>query len=266
MLQVSEDFREEVDQLHALLRTLEPSDWDRETQFIGWTPWDVIAHLHFYDLMSMASLAGEETFGPEREALITAFQARKTNQQIARERFANLDASELMARWHATAHDLARDLGSAEPKLRLLWFGPDMGLQMFTTARYMEVWAHSQEIYDLVGAPRTYNDRIKNIATIGVKTFGWTFVNRALDVPGPPPYVRLVAPSGEIWEWNEPSESECVRGDGLDFCHVVTQTRALADTKLEVTGEVANTWMPIAQCFAGPAVDPPKPGTRGPVT
>ena len=74
---------------------------------------------------------------------ITAFQARKTNQQIARERFANLDASELMARWHATAHDLARDLGSAEPKLRLLWFGPDMGLQMFTTARYMSCFSRT---------------------------------------------------------------------------------------------------------------------------
>ena len=37
----------------------------------------------------------------------------------------------------------------------------------------------------------TYSDRIKNIATIGVKTFGWTFVNRKLEIPGAPPYVRL---------------------------------------------------------------------------
>ena len=33
---------------------------------------------------------------------------------------------------------------------------------------------------------------------------------------------------------------------------------------LEVRGPIATQWMSIAQCFAGGAVDPPKPGTRGP--
>ena len=76
--------------------------------------------------------------------------------------------------------------------------------------------------------------------------------------------MRLVAPSGEIWEWNDPSEVECIRGDAIDFCHVVTQGRNIADTPLGVTGRVASEWMAIAQCFAGGAVDPPGPGTRGP--
>jgi hypothetical protein len=71
-----------------------------------------------------------------------------------------------------------------------------------------------------------------------------------------------VAPSGDIWEWNEPSETECVRGTAVDFCHVVTQGRNAADTDLAVTGEVANRWIAIAQCFAGGPVDPPKPGER----
>ncbi|MEN8182378.1 MAG: TIGR03084 family protein, partial [Myxococcota bacterium] len=104
--------------------------------------------------------------------------------------------------------------------------------------------------------------RIKNIAVIGIKTFAWTFVNRGLPVPGAPPHVRLVAPSGAIWEWNEPSSSECIRGDATDFCHVVTQGRNVADTKLEVVGEIATSWMDIAQCFAGGPTDPPKPGER----
>jgi uncharacterized protein (TIGR03084 family) len=133
---------------------------------------------------------------------------------------------------------------------------------MFTTARYMETWAHSQEVYDLMKVKRTETDRIKGIATIGMKTFGWTFVNRGLEVPGPAPSVRLIAPSGEIWEWNGPSDSEHISGDAVDFCHVVTQGRNIADTKLEVVGDVATQWMAIAQCFAGGPVDPPKPGER----
>jgi uncharacterized protein (TIGR03084 family) len=81
-------------------------------------------------------------------------------------------------------------------------------------------------------------------------------------VPKSKPYVRLVAPSGAIWEWNEPSESESIRGDAVDFCHVVTQGRNIADTALEVVGETATRWMSIAQCFAGGPADPPKPGER----
>ncbi|HEX5067009.1 MAG TPA: TIGR03084 family protein, partial [Myxococcota bacterium] len=70
------------------------------------------------------------------------------------------------------------------------------------------------------------------------------------------------APSGAVWEWNEPSETESVRGDALDFCLVVVQGRNVADTALQVTGPVATRWMSIAQCFAGPPVDPPEPGER----
>ncbi len=264
MLQISVDFTREVDEFHGFLKTLKPEDWNRETGFRRWTPWDVVAHLHYYDFVSTAALGGEEVFAPERDALVAAFAKGRTNQEIARERFADLDAPTLLSQWYSAAHTLSEALGRSEPKRRLPWFGPDMGVQMFTTARYMETWAHAQEVYDLVGASRTHTDRIQNIATIGVKTFGWTFVNRKLDIPGPPPYVRLVAPSGDIWEWNEPSETECVRGDGIDFCHVVTQGRNVADTALEVSGPVATQWMSITQCFAGPVANPPKPGTRGP--
>ena len=72
-----------------------------------------------------------------------------------------------------------------------------------------------------------------------------------------------MAPSGATWEWNEPGETECIRGDAVDFCYVVTQGRNIADTALEVTGPIATQWMAIAQCFAGGPADPPKPGTRG---
>jgi uncharacterized protein (TIGR03084 family) len=179
-----------------------------------------------------------------------------------REALAHLDHAALLETWWKSCHEMARELGESSPSRRLAWFGPDMGVRMFTTARYMETWAHGQDVYDLMRVPRTHTDRIKNIAVLGVKTFGWTFVNRGLPIPGAPPYVRLVAPSGAIWEWNEASDENRVTGDALEFCQVVTQGRNIADTALEVTGEVARSWMAIAQCFAGGPVDPPRPGER----
>lgn len=262
MLRESVDLLAEAEALHGFLRTLDEADWGRETGFMSWTPWDVVAHLHFFDLVSLLSLAGREAFVARRDELIGRMAKGETSSQIARRELGALSPVGLVARWHTTCRDMAVQLGASDPDRRLPWFGPDMGVRMFTTARLMETWAHGQEIYDLKRVEREPTDRIRHICVIGVKTFAWTFVNRGLEVPGPPPHVRLAAPSGAIWEWNEQSGSGRVEGTALDFCQVVTQVRNVADTALRVTGEVATRWMSIAQCFAGGPADPPKPGQR----
>jgi uncharacterized protein (TIGR03084 family) len=262
MLQVAVDLCAEADELHGFLATLGEEEWSRVTPFLGWTTWDVVAHLHFFDQVSVLALTDPDAFAARRKELIAALGSGATNKDIARREYGSLGNRELLGTWLATCHEMAGQLGASEPKRRLPWFGPDMGVQMFTTARLMETWAHGQDVYDVMRVPREATNRIKHIAVIGVKTFGWTFVNRGLEVPGPPPYVRLTAPSGDTWEWNEPSETEKVSGSALEFCRVVTQGRNVQDTALEVVGEVASRWMSIAQCFAGGPADPPKAGER----
>jgi len=262
MLQVSQDLCAEADELRVFLGTLGEADWSRPTPFLGWTPWDVVAHLHYFDRVSILALTDAEAFAAKRTELVRAMTAGSSGAQVTRQELGALAPAELLSQWHETCHKMARQLGSSDPKRRLPWFGPDMGVQMFTTARYMETWAHGQDVYDLMRVPRTHSDRIKNVAVLGVKTFGWTFANRRLEVPGPPPHVRLVAPSGAVWEWNEPSETSRVSGQALEFCQVVTQGRNVVDTGLEIVGDVAEKWMRIAQCFAGGPADPPKPGER----
>ncbi|MCZ6462735.1 MAG: TIGR03084 family metal-binding protein [Proteobacteria bacterium] len=262
MLQESQDLIAEADELHAFLHTLADEDWGRPTGFLRWTPWDVVSHLHYFDRVSLVALEGEDAFAGRRDQLLRDIGSGLSNAEIARREFGDLAPAELLQTWRETCRDMATQLGTSDAKRRLPWYGPDMGVRMFTTARLMETWAHGQEIYDLMRVQRKPTDRLLHIATIGVKTFAWTFVNRGLEVPGPPPYVRLVAPSSAIWEWNEPSETECVRGDALDFCHVVTQGRNVADTALDAVGDVAHRWMSIAQCFAGGPADPPKAGER----
>ena len=262
MLQEAADLVAEADELRAFLETLDQKDWSRRTPFLGWTPWDVVAHLHFFDRVSLLALTDAAGFAAERKRLIEAMMGGRKSADVARDALGHLGNAELLATWHRTCREMARQLGGSDPDRRLPWFGPDMGVRMFTTARYMETWAHGQDVYDLMRVHRTHTDRIKNVAVLGVRTFGWTFANRKLPVPGPAPYVRLVAPSGAIWEWNEPSDASRVCGSALEFCQVVTQGRNVADTKLEVVGDVARRWMEIAQCFAGGPADPPRPGER----
>src|SRR5258705_4057953 len=224
-LQEALDFRAEADELHTFLGTLAERDWSRPTTFQRWTPWDVVAHLHLYDQVSLASLAGEQEFAQERNKLVARIAKGTTNADLARERFGAFGAVELLAHWIDGARDLSAQLAASDPKRRLPWFGPDMGVRMFTTARMMETWAHGQEVYDLVRVERAPTDRLRHIAEIAVRTFGWTFVNRKLEVPGPSPYVRLVAPSGAIWELDEPSDASRVTGSAIHLWPTGTPVR-----------------------------------------
>jgi uncharacterized protein (TIGR03084 family) len=137
-----------------------------------------------------------------------------------------------------------------------------MSARSSISARLMETWAHGQEVYDHLGVVRVDADRIKSIAVLGTNTFGWTYATRGETPAGPMPYVCLTAPSGEIWEFGEPSTEEMVEGSASEFCQVVTQVRNIADTQIRVVGPVATDWMSKAQCFAGAPETPPAPGTR----
>lgn len=261
-LQVSLDLHDEIAEFHDFLSTLAPEDWERETLFMNWTPWDVLAHLHYFDRVSLDATEGHEIFRERQAALLSKIGSGTKSTELQREALGDLGPDVLLDRWRKTGFALCERLGSMNPKQRLPWFGPDMGVQMFTTARFMETWAHAQEVYDLKGVRRVHSDRIRNIVAIGVRTYGWTFVNRGLEVPEPMPFVLLEAPSGDPWEYGEPSDSHRVEGSAVEFCQVVTQVRNVRDTSLDVRGESAIRWMEIAQCFAGPPADPPAPGLR----
>lgn len=257
-----DDLRAEAEALDAVLASLDTGDWPRVTGFKGWTVWDVVAHLHLSDHMAMASLRGEADF----RRLMAQMRGGGSMAQFARRWLDGIPGAELHQRWRSLLEALCADLAIADPERRLPWVGPGMKPRMFATARQMETWAHGWEIYDLLGLPRHHTDRLRNIATIGVRTFGWSFSNRGLPVPAQVPYVCLTAPSGAEWSWNDPAAENQVRGDAVAFCQVVTQVRNVADTGLTVRGPVAQAWMAIAQCFAGPPEDPPAPGSRLPAT
>ena len=256
------DFLDESEALHALLAPLGDRDFETTTQFKGYTIGDVVAHLHHWNVAADLSLRDEAGFRAFLKQIVDGLGRGRPLPEIAREWLGELRGRALVGEWHRFARELAGRFGAADPKARVPWAGPPMSVRSSVTARLMETWAHGQEVYDVLGALRVDGDRIRNIAQLGVSTFGWTFANRRLEAPAGVPYVRLVAPSGAVWEWNAPSESERVEGSATEFCQVVTQVRSLGDVQLRVVGETARRWMSIAQCFAGPPSDPPAPGTR----
>jgi len=261
MFQQVSDFLDQSEDLCDLLNTLNDQDFRRQTQFKNWTINDVIGHLHVWNQAADLALTNPDVFQQfltEAMACVQKGQLRK----FERERLSGLEGCLLRDCWRDFYRDMGLHFGSADPKERMKWAGPDMSVRSGITARLMETWAHGQEIYDLLGVQRVDTDRIKNVVVLGIHTFGWTFKNRGLPVPEIPPLLKLTAPSGDLWVFNEPNETDCIAGDATEFCQVVTQVRNIGDTDLRVTGEIAAQWMAIAQCFAGPPEDPPAPGSR----
>jgi len=262
MLQQVKDMREEAEALHEFVRTLDHGVWQRPTPFHNWTLFDVFGHLHFFDWVALKSLTSDQAFIEIADELVKAMLEGVELSAFTRKWLGPREPAELLERWYQSCLEMCERLERADPERRLKWFGPDMGVRMFTTARQMETWAHGQAVYDLLRVPRVNTDRIKNVVVIGIKTFGWSFINRGLTPPAEAPQVRVTAPSGAIWQWNESNQKNRVQGSAVDFCLVVTRSRNLADTDLEVMGEDAGQWMSVAQCFAGGPVDPPRPGER----
>ena len=256
------EFFEESDALWALLAARPESDLALVTQFKAWTIEDVIAHLQLFNHAAELSLRDP---GGLRDFFAELRRSRETGRtllEVTREQLEPLRGRGLLEQWHRDCQQIALSFERADPRTRVPWGGPEMSARSSISARLMETWAHGQAVYDRLGVERVDSDRIRNIAVLGVNTFAWTFRNRGLDVPGPAPRVCLGAPSGARWEWNAEVESDLVEGSATQFCQVVAQTRAWEDTSLRIEGEVARRWLAIAQCFAGPPEDPPKPGAR----
>ena len=261
-MQQAEDFRQEALALAAILEPLSEAQFATTTQFKNWTIEDVLGHLHIFNHAANLSLESGDSFADFYEPMRAAMAGGQSMLEFQYAWLDGLSGRALFDAWVDLSKQTADNFSNADPKARLKWAGPDMSARSFITARQMETWAHGQEVFDVLGIQREETDRVRNIDHMGVIAYGWTFINRKLDVPEPAPYVRLVAPSGAIWEWNTPQEDNRVDGSAVEFAQVVTQVRNVADTALATQGENAERWLALAQCFAGKPEDPPAPGTR----
>ena len=262
MLEQAIHFKEESDALYKLLINADKNSFKLKTQFKSWTINDVLYHLHVWNIAALLSLKNENEFKEFMQNFMEAVKSGNSAREYEKILSDNTEGLDLLNLWKETYEKISNEFAKSDPKKRVKWAGPDMSVRSSITARHMETWAHGQEIFDQLGFERIDTDRIKNIVVIGVNTFGWTYINRNLSIPEKMPKLSLLSPSNELWEWNEDNEEDMISGSATEFSQVVTQVRNINDTSLKVSGKIANEWMSIAQCFAGPPEKPPEKGTR----
>jgi uncharacterized protein (TIGR03084 family) len=251
------DVRPLLDDLRAeqedLRHIVEGSDLSTATPATGWDVRDSLSHLAGTDVEATLSMTDPDAFVaklPSVGADIDGF----LNRQIAERR--GLGQAEFIAQWQQGFEAMLAAFDALPAGIKLPWYGPPMSPASFATARLMEYWAHGQDIADGLSVERAPTSRLRHICHLGYRTRGFSYVNRGLPVPTADVLVDLAAPDGTTWTYGDVNASDRVTGSALDFCLLVTQRRHRDDLTLVAQGPLADEWLSIAQCFAGP----PGPG------
>jgi uncharacterized protein (TIGR03084 family) len=242
------DLQAESADVDALVSGLADPAWATPTPAEGWTIAHQIAHLAWTDEAAVLAVTDPRAFTAKlRQALAMGDLA----DDAAAERAA-LAPAELLAGWRDGRSVLADTLLAAPERSKIAWFGAPMSATSMATARLMETWAHGQDVADALGVTRAPTSRLRHVAHIGIRTRDFAFLMHDRTPPGEPFRIELSAPDGGVWRWGEEAASQSVSGPALDFCLLVTQRRHRYDLSLVAVGADADTWLDIAQAFAGP--------------
>ncbi|MFL6110733.1 MAG: TIGR03084 family metal-binding protein [Catenulispora sp.] len=245
------DLAAECDVLDALVAPLDAAGWRTPTPAPGWTIAHQIAHLAWTDEVAALAARDPEEFTVFLDRAVREAGGPEFVSQAAEEG-AQLDPAELLEQWRADRGELAAVLAAVPSGQKLPWFGPPMGAATMATARLMETWAHGQDVADALGLRREPTARLRHVAHLGVRTRDFAFIQRGMQAPAEEFRIELTGPDGEVWTWGPQDAAERVTGPALDFCLLVAQRRHRDDLAVVAEGPAANTWLDIAQVFAGP--------------
>ncbi|MBO0680068.1 TIGR03084 family protein [Mycolicibacterium sp. S2-37] len=243
------DLRAESDDLDALVAELDAQQWATPTPAPGWTIAHQIAHLLWTDRVAVLSVTDEAGFN-----IVLGEAALNPSGFVDRaaEELATTPPDRLLDDWRRTRAQLHDALLGVTDGRKLPWFGPPMSAASMATARLMETWAHGLDVADTLGVRRPATARLRSIAHIGVRTRDFAFAVHGLTPPAETFHVELTAPDGSIWSWGPGDAGQRVTGSAEDFCFLVTQRRPRAGLDVTAHGADAETWLTIAQAFAGP--------------
>ncbi|MFG1790698.1 TIGR03084 family metal-binding protein [Nocardia sp. NPDC049149] len=243
------DFADECADLERLVAPLPAAEWAGATPAPGWTIAHQIGHLAWTDEVATLAATDADRFG---QLVAEAAPHALTFVDEAAEQASTAAPAELLDRWHRGGKALTDALRAVPAGTKLPWFGPPMSAASMISARIMETWAHGQDVADALGVTRTPTARLRTVAHLGVRTRNFAYSVHGKTPPDNEFRVELTAPDGTIWSWGPEDAEQRVSGPALDFCLLVTQRRHRDDLTVEAVGPDAETWLTLAQAFAGP--------------
>lgn len=258
MKAILNDFIAEQSLVDSVVNELTDEQWQLPCVDVEmWNLKDVIIHIAFYDFAALTLIKGEA------EDLVTfSNEVAGNDQYIRATKFRHLSPQEVLAWWREVRSRLVSQLYDKDPKDRIPWApGMPMSAKSLASARLMELWAHSVDIYDALGMDPIVKDRITSTLFLSWQARPYAYRINNLEMPDTPMYLELTLPSGVIWAKGDPQAANYIKGGAKEWALVAIRRRNWMDTDLEVVGEEARRYAAIVQTYAGWA-DPAPPAKR----
>ena len=250
------DLHDEHAALDDVVAALSPEQWSAPTPAEGWNVADQISHLAYFDAAAALALVSPERFEALKAEMLSREGGERADVALSR----SVGPDRLLADWRRGRVDLLEAARAADDGRRVPWYGPEMSLASFVTARLMETWAHGQDVRDGLGLGPSVSARLRHLCHLGYAARRYAFVVHDRVDPGTPVRMDARAPDGTTWSWGPPDAPETITGSALGLALVFTQRRHPSDTDVEASGQTAEEWLGIAQAFAGPAGTGRAPG------
>lgn len=256
-----DDLIAEQAQVDVLVQDFTEEDWSRMASYCTtWTLKDVICHIAFFDYCAVELLNGR---GESVNAVADAASEQDEHYRVLA--FRDRSGADILNWWREQRTLMAAKFMELGPKGRVPWAAgiPPMSVRSLASARLMELWAHSVDIYDALDIEPVVKDRIDSTLFLSWQGRPNMYnVNGLTFDPEKPMYLELTLPSGDLWAKGEPNERNYIKGTARDWALVAIRRRNWMDTELEVHGDEARTYTGIVQTYAGPA--DPAPEAKNP--
>ncbi len=103
MEKVTQDILDSVLDLNEILESLTDEEWKSPTAFKEWTPAEVVAHLFYFDRMTVYSVNSPDKFKEEASYMFKTFSALPNSLDRAvavKQRLGANDSESLRQQWH----------------------------------------------------------------------------------------------------------------------------------------------------------------------
>ena len=258
MKAIANDLIAEQALVDVLLADLTEKEW--MLPLPGCAPWDIrdaVFHIAFFDYAANKLMRGEA------EDLVTLADAEAGQDKDYRPTaFYHLSGREALQWWREERTRLAAAFFNMNPKDRIPWApGMPMSARSLCSARLMELWAHSVDIYDALGKDVEVRDRIDSTLFLSWQARAFAYRINGFEMPDTPLYLELTLPSGKLWSRGEPDAANVIKGSAKDWALVSVRRRNWMDTGLTVIGDEARRYASIVQTYAGAADAAPAPSS-----
>ena len=130
----------------ALVADFTEDDWNRMASYCTtWTFKDVVCHIAFFDYCAVELLAGR---GESVNAVADAASEQDEHYHVMA--FRDQSGADILNWWREQRTLMTASFLELGPKGRVPWAAgiPPMSVRSLASARLMELWAHSVDLYD----------------------------------------------------------------------------------------------------------------------